>query len=639
MVGRHAVKSRPAQRLTSLPHLPALDGLRGLAVAAVLLFHGDHLTGGFLGVDLFFVLSGFLITGLLLAEARSGRIDLVRFWSRRARRLLPALAVVLGAVAVYAVVLARTEELSRIRFDGLATAFYFANWRSVFETQSYWDLFTRPSPLAHTWSLAIEEQFYVVWPLLVAAVVARRTRAKRAVAPAVFTMCIVLGVASLIAMLSLYRTDDTNRVYFGTDTRAASILVGAALAALLAWRGQPQTRRAWQRVHGAALVGVLVLAYSWSRVDGTSSTLYRGGFFVCALAAAAIIAGTMDARPTLVNRVLQLPPLVGLGLISYGVYLWHWPIFVVLDSARTGISGWPLFGLRVVVTIAIALVSYVVIEHPIRRGAFTPATWRRLTPAMATVIVIALLASTIRSDSAVPLAERTPDTPEIALAAAAQAPPSAARLLIVGNSVAFSLADGFKTLPEDERPVVFNAALPACIFPPGVTRIRNDRKEISSRPIYDCTSAWADDVVQFHPDIALLVLGDFGDGAYEHNTQWIEPCTPAFDDWYRDSLRDAVRSLGSPGVRVAISTAAYSSGLFGASRFVKDDCVNAIDREVAAETPNVVLIDLAAYICPTHDNCRTEQDGVALRPDGIHYVDDSARLIAEWMLPQLTRQA
>jgi peptidoglycan/LPS O-acetylase OafA/YrhL len=622
---------------TSLPHLPALDGLRGLAVAAVLLFHGDHLTGGFLGVDLFFVLSGFLITSLLLTEARRGRIDIVRFWSRRARRLLPALAVVLCAVAAYAVLFARPEELSRIRFDGLATAFYFANWRNVFETQSYWDLFIRPSPLAHTWSLAIEEQFYVVWPLLIAGVVAWRTRAQRAVAPAVFALCAVLGLASLTAMLFLYRADDTNRAYFGTDTRAASILVGAGLAALLAWRGRPQTRAGWRRVHVAALAGTVVLAYAWTHVDGTSATVYRGGFFVGALAAAAIIAGTLDARPTLLNRALRFPALVGLGVISYGVYLWHWPIFVVLDSTRTGISGWPLLGVRVGVTVAIAIVSYVVIEHPIRRGAFTAVTWRRLTPAMATVVVVAIVASTIRTGTGIPLEDRRPDTPEIALAAAAKAPPTTKRLLIVGNSVGFSLADGFKTLPEEQRPVVFNAAFPSCVFPSGVTRMRNELEQVSRRPIVECAPAWADDVAQFQPDVALLVLGDFGDGAYEHDGRWLEPCTQDFDSWYRESLRTAVHTLGAPGNRVAISTSAYAYGLFGASRFAKDDCVNAIDREVAAETPNTVLVDLASFTCPTKDTCRTEQDGVELRPDGIHYVDDSARLVASWMLPQLTK--
>src|SRR5437762_2587142 len=158
-----------------LNHQPALDGLRGLAVAAVLLFHGDHLRGGFLGVDAFFVLSGFLITSLLLTEARDrGGIALGAFWARRARRLLPALACVLAAVALYAWLLAKPDELATIRGDALATIGYFANWRSIFTSRDYWALFRSPSPLEHTWSLAIEEQFYLAWPLVVAALVRGR---------------------------------------------------------------------------------------------------------------------------------------------------------------------------------------------------------------------------------------------------------------------------------------------------------------------------------------------------------------------------------------------------------------------------------------------------------------------------------
>src|SRR6267154_666947 len=169
VVPRAAEEPRQHARLT---HQPALDGLRGLAVAGVLLFHGGHLAGGFLGVDAFFVLSGFLITSLLLAEAHArGRIALGAFWMRRARRLRPALVCVLAAVAVYARLLAKPDELSTIRGDALATIGYFANWRAIFTSHDYWSLFRSPSPLNHTWSLAIEEQFYVVWPLLVAAIV------------------------------------------------------------------------------------------------------------------------------------------------------------------------------------------------------------------------------------------------------------------------------------------------------------------------------------------------------------------------------------------------------------------------------------------------------------------------------------
>lgn len=202
-------------------------------MAGVLAFHAGYLTGGFLGVDLFFVLSGFLITSLLVVEhRRTGRIRLGRFWARRARRLLPALLVVAAAVAMYAWFVADPAELDRVRGDALATLTYMANWHEVMAGRSYWDLFAVPSPL-EPWSLAIEEQFYLVWPLVVVAVVRLAGGSCRVLA----AVAGLLAGASATAMAVLHRPfDDPSRVYFGTDTRASGILIGALLAAALAGR-------------------------------------------------------------------------------------------------------------------------------------------------------------------------------------------------------------------------------------------------------------------------------------------------------------------------------------------------------------------------------------------------------------------
>jgi len=356
-------------RAGSIAHISALDGARGLAVAGVLLFHGGHLKGGYLGVDLFFTLSGFLITSLLLAESRrTGSVGLGGFWSRRARRLLPALAVLMVGIAIYAAVLAKPSELSQIRGDAFATLGYVANWHEVFSHASYFALFTAPSPLNHTWSLAIEEQFYVIWPLLFVALL---VRFRRSAPQAVLATAIGLAAISSVLMIALYDPANSNRVYFGTDTRAAAILFGAALAAWLAIAGPARDRGSRVAVEALGLLGVVVLAVAWTRLDGQSSTLYQGGFLLCGLAATAVIAAAVHPEPGPIARVLSFRPLCALGLISYGVYLYHWPIDVVLNEERAGIRGWPLFSLQTAVTLAVAIASYRIVEQPIRRGALS----------------------------------------------------------------------------------------------------------------------------------------------------------------------------------------------------------------------------------------------------------------------------
>src|SRR5262245_30632620 len=271
----------------SLPRVRALDGLRGVAVIAVLLFHDQRLKGGYLGVDLFFVLSGFLITSLLLADHdRHGRVGLRRFYERRARRLLPALGLALVMVAIYAAVWARPEELPRIRWDGIATLFYVQNWREIFTQTSYWDAFTAPSPLQHTWSLSIEEQFYALWPLLLIGVLAIRRSART-----VLTVTLALAAAgATYTILAAQDGGDTRFLYYSTFTRAPALLLGAALAAFVAMRGHVSSRRGRVALEVLAIVAVGYLAYAWSHQAGQGPSLYRGPLLLCGLATVAVIA-------------------------------------------------------------------------------------------------------------------------------------------------------------------------------------------------------------------------------------------------------------------------------------------------------------------------------------------------------------
>src|SRR3954471_3191563 len=361
----------------------ALDGLRGLAVAAVLLYHSQFswARGGFLGVSAFFTLSGFLITSLLINQRERG-VPLRRFWGRRARRLLPAAMLALLGVLVFAATIATNDQLRLLRGDVIATLTYVANWRFYLSGQSYAHLFSAPSPVLHFWSLAIEEQFYVVFPLIVALVVwaTRRTTVlrRRQVLGALLTAGIV---ASVVASRFLYARNGSTRVYYGTDTRAAELLVGALLAVILA--GKITTDRpASRRVGALAAVGgfgaLAVMVWWWATVDQTDSWLYHGGFAAHAALAAIVIAAARVRGPF--ATALGWRPLAALGVISYGVYLFHWPIYLWLTPARTGLAAAPLLLLRVTLTITLAIASFVFLEQPILRGTRSPIIPERAVP-------------------------------------------------------------------------------------------------------------------------------------------------------------------------------------------------------------------------------------------------------------------
>ncbi len=356
----------------NLPHHASLDSLRALAVLAVIAYHYDAswARGGFLGVDLFFVLSGFLITTLLILEwRRSNRIATGAFWARRARRLLPALMVVLVLVTVITVYAIDPWKRAGVRGDGIASLFYVANWRFVAANQGYFELFSAPSPLRHMWSLAIEEQFYLVWPLVAYAAL-RGARGSLRLLAIVCAGGIALSIA---AMAILYRPDDPSRAYYGTDARAHTILIGALLAVVLvAWKPSAAAARRIRIASVAAFVGMLG---AWILATATSARYYRGGSAAYAALACIVIAGAL--QPGLLRRVLSFRPLVWIGAISYGLYLFHWPLVVWLVPTRVPLHGFALNLLRLSLTFAAATISFYLVELPIRERRPPSLPWRR----------------------------------------------------------------------------------------------------------------------------------------------------------------------------------------------------------------------------------------------------------------------
>jgi peptidoglycan/LPS O-acetylase OafA/YrhL len=354
----------------SLGYVPGLDGLRAFAVTAVLLYHDDltWIPGGFLGVEVFFVISGYLITSLLLAEWRNtGGISLRAFYLRRARRLLPALFAVLAVASLFAL-LFLPDDVAKLRGDVVAALTYSTNWYQIFHNQSYFEFVGRPSLFEHLWSLAVEEQFYVVWPVLFTGLLKLWGRDRRKLLGAILGGALLSSI--LMAVLYKPLPADPTRVYIGTDTRAAGLLIGAALALVWApWRLSKRVPPGGRYVLDAlGAIGVVVLALFMIHVHDFSSGLYRGGFLVVSIATAIVIAVAVHPAADF-GKVFGIPPLRWIGMRSYGLYLWHWPVYMVTrPHLDIDLTGYPLLFLRLAITTALAEVSYRYVEQPIRHG-------------------------------------------------------------------------------------------------------------------------------------------------------------------------------------------------------------------------------------------------------------------------------
>jgi peptidoglycan/LPS O-acetylase OafA/YrhL len=350
--------------------MPGLDGLRAIAVLAVIAYHEQFgwAPGGLLGVAVFFTLSGYLITDLLLAQwVTDGRIRLRQFWLRRARRLLPALFVMLALVTAW-VTIADRSRLASLRGPVFAALTYTSNWYLIIKNQSYFARFAPPQPLDHLWSLAVEEQFYLLWPwlLLLALLFLRRAGGKSVKWLAIPT--VLLAAGSALLMFLLYQPGlDPTRVYEGTDTRACGLLVGAALAMIWPSRdGANLKRRVWA-LDVPAVAGLAIVGFMIARIGQYSPFIYKGGLVVLSLATAAILAA--GAVPgSLVGRALAWAPLRWLGVRSYGIYLWHYPV-IVLSSPANSTEDLPRAAVQVAASIALAALSWKFVEEPVRRGA------------------------------------------------------------------------------------------------------------------------------------------------------------------------------------------------------------------------------------------------------------------------------
>ncbi len=659
--------------------------MRAFAAAGVVLFHAGvpGITGGFLGVDAFFVLSGFLITSLLLAEReRNGRISLPAFWGRRVRRLLPALLVVLIAVVVTSQFLLPTVELKLLRSDGLSTLVYVANWRMIYRGGgNYFAQTSAPSPLQHTWSLGIEEQFYLFWPLIVVGAMAwlagRRVPAAAQAHPvsggserpargttrrarvALLLLAIAGTGASAYAAARLFTPGNINRAYFGTDTRAQAILIGCALALLLnllADRAQGDSHRPHPILGTFALVAAAGLGALVNSADGTAAWMYRdAGLTAAAVAVAVLIAHAVVSPHSPTARLLSLTPLVWLGRISYGVYLWHWPLFQFVNAAHTGLSGLALLFLRLGLVLVIPIASFFLIEEPIRHGRLVrrlpkpvPAATALLAAAVTAVVVVVATIPT----PAQPTAFTRPPNPVYSQGSTdhpRQPPPmqrpgrrpgAQPRIDFFGDSVSWTIGT---YLPDQPNAEVSTRAIQGC----GIT-LQSDILELGTpHRLYSyCPgwpSRWQAGVNADDPDVSVILLNRWELMDAKLGGRYTHVGNPDFDAYLTGQLDQAVSIAGSHGARVVLLTAAYThrserpdGGVYDEDQPSRVDAWNALVRAEAARHPDTtVVLDLNKLVCP--GGRYTESiDGLQVRSDGLHFTPEGVRqLIAPWLMPQL----
>jgi peptidoglycan/LPS O-acetylase OafA/YrhL len=665
----------PGENPTSkgLPYMPSLDGVRAVAVFGVMVFHGglSFLPGGFFGVDAFFVLSGFLITSLLVTEWLGKReIALRAFWARRARRLLPALVLLIVAVATFARFAVAPGTYSGLRLDSLATFFYVANWHFIVSGQNYFVATGAPSPLLHTWTLSIEEQFYIVWPLVVLGVV----RCSRTLKP-LLVVAVAGAVASAVEMAVLFHPQtDPTRVYFGTDTHAQCLLVGAALAVAIAmWRRRGvevvTSRRAQRVLALVGLVGVGCCAWAWGRLAYTNPFVFRGGILLVALAVGAVIASVVLSPSGIVARALALAPLRFLGRISYGLYLWHFPIDVmVITHARVGLTGWPLFLVRSAVTIAAATVSFYVVERPIRTGTLfrLPRGWLVTPPAVmaaaAAVVIATAVPAGATTRTGVVRSELGDQATGVYIPAQfAHAP---VRVLLAGDSVAFTLGTGL-AIPEHRYDVdIVNAGVLGCGIAVGnevvekgedvhtgsyggpcspVPSTSNCPGRNTQLPCQPWPAAWQQWMSELEPNVVVLLAGHW---EVADRTDLQGRLTSILDTGYaayiKGQLERAAQITLAAGADLIFETApCFDSGEQPSGAPWPEDSparlaiYNSLLRQVAAERPKRVFVqNLNSLVCPG-GKFTTTLNGVTVRSvDGIHFIPyQGGSYLAKWILP------
>ena len=641
---------------------PSLDGIRAFSVIAVMLYHADiaWLPGGFLGVEVFFVVSGFLITSLLIEERESTRsIDLKQFWIRRARRLLPALVVMLSATAVYVAFFAK-DSAPDFRRDVLPSLGYFSNWWQIYAVDTPYFAASSLPVLRHLWSLAVEEQWYLIWPLLFTVVFGAKWMRPRISGALLITCSAAIMFTTALRFVQDNETR-TNFLYLSTFTRSSGLLLGAAVA--FTWRPwRKNSLPSWWRSSisdAFAITSIAVIGVLMATVHVADQRLYQSGLAATTVASAVIVAVVMRPNGLFVKKFFSQDLFVEIGRRSYGLYLWHWPIFVVAHARDSSNR----LAVALALTIIINEFVYQFVEIPTRHGALgnwwhnrpqLSAMHRRLPVFIAAVVVASLgitgvkvvgieardlsidtstanvifaVPTTVASASSLPAASTTTTT-------IAKLP---RRLVIVGDSQAHSLAIN-KPSGIEKTFVVTDGSIDGCgIYDRGVGvggTNGNFRRNFANCVGFE--KSWTKSATKAQADVALVVLGAWEVLDLKINSFTLVVNTPPADTMFRTQMKRGIDALRATGATVALLEVACmrpvdsKGGPVPALPQRGDDTrtrhLNDLLREIAAPEDDGVF-----FVSGPKQWCSDSEISTSLsyRWDGVHAYKPGAKLIFE----------
>ncbi len=639
MVNEQTIQS---QKKLRMPKIPALDGVRGVMVIAVTFYHGGMpSTGGFyLSLDGFFVLSGYLITTLLLMDERKlGTVDFAKFWSRRARRLLPALFVLVSVILVFNVIWGNPANLPTIRGDALAALFYSSNWYYIVIHSGYFGTQVTVSPLQHTWSLAIEEQFYLLWPLIVYALL----WFKKSLWPILIFTVSGIVLSAIDQSIVFNHAMGINHAYYGTDARAQALLTGCALAIVLAKFKVGSTKRSKTVVNGLALTSVLVMCLMWFNASGPAHWAFHGAFTGTDICVALIILATVVIPKGVASKILSVWVFRKAGEISYGWYLWQFPIDQVLTSSKVGVSGMLLFLVRSAAGIGAATISFYLIEQPVRSGKFIKK-WRSyvLTPVVA--ILVSIFAVLVGNMA--PAFSVTNYLPSNLAPVSEQLVENPMKVLLVGDSLAYTLGIGMGDSAKYYGDVLFNGGQLGCGVLTG--GLINDRGVIGPQAgsFSQCLS-WPQIYTTYmssdQPDVSVLLVGRWECLDRNWGNGWEHIGESDFDKRLIKALNKAITILSANKTPVVLLTAPYfDQGVQANGQPWPEDtpsrvnAFNAILRQVASSWGiKVTVLDLNQEVDPNGYFTPTINNVPIRNSDGVHFVESGGIYVSNWLYPLL----